>query len=382
MAGVYRSGKSAKWVSWWYDEHGRRRSRSAFTDKALALDLARREEAECRQVREGLLPPGERTRREAGRKPIVDHVEAYRLDLLARGDTAKHASHVAGALRRLLDDAEIRDLGTFAAERITSALGRLRQRRSARTVNHALGAVKAFAVWLHDSDRIAEVPRGLRKIPLANEQADRKRVRRALGRDDLARLLAATEAGPDQYLHGPTRSKHHKVPVTGPERATLYRLAMGTGFRANELRSLTPESFALEGDRPTVTVEAAYSKNGKRAIQPITRELADALRPFVAGKPAGAPVLTVPEKTAQMLRRDLEAAGIPYTTEAGTVDFHALRGSYVTHLIQSGADIKTVQMLARHSTPSLTLSRYAHTDEERQRKALKNMGNNDDTPGN
>jgi integrase len=48
--------------------------------------------------------------------------------------------------------------------------------------------------------------------------------------------------------------------MTGPDRAMLYRVAVGTGFRANELRSLTPESFDLDANPPKVTVEAAYSK--------------------------------------------------------------------------------------------------------------------------
>ena len=37
---------------------------------------------------------------------------------------------------------------------------------------------------------------------------------------------------------------------------------------------------------------------------------------------------TMPEKTAKMLRIDLEAVGIPYTTELGrVVDFHFLRNT-------------------------------------------------------
>jgi len=49
--------------------------------------------------------------------------------------------------------------------------------------------------------------------------------------------------------------------VAGPDRAILYRVAAGTGFRANELRSITPESFDLDADPPTAIVEAAFSKH-------------------------------------------------------------------------------------------------------------------------
>lgn len=40
----------------------------------------------------------------------------------------------------------------------------------------------------------------------------------------------------------------------------LYRVASGTGFRANELRSITPESFDLDADPPTITLAAASRK--------------------------------------------------------------------------------------------------------------------------
>jgi hypothetical protein len=47
-------------------------------------------------------------------------------------------------------------------------------------------------------------------------------------------------------------------------------------------------------------------------------------------------VLTLPTRTAAMLRVDLEAAGIPYRDTAGrVVDFHALRASYITYLVRT-----------------------------------------------
>jgi hypothetical protein len=60
-----------------------------------------------------------------------------------------------------------------------------------------------------------------------------------------------------------------------------------------------------------------------------------------------------------MIRVDLEAAGIAYETPSGVVDFHALRGCYISFLVSSGASVKTCQTLARHSTPSLTIGIYA-----------------------
>jgi hypothetical protein len=67
-----------------------------------------------------------------------------------------------------------------------------------------------------------------------------------------------------------------------------------------------------------------------------------------------------------MLRRDLEAAGIPYAVEGPDgpqwpqyADFHALRHSDLTLGGRAGLDLRTLQELAGHSTPVLT-ARYPH----------------------
>ncbi len=80
-----------------------------------------------------------------------------------------------------------------------------------------------------------------------------------------------------------------------------------------------------------------------------------------------------------MLRVDLAAAGVEYETSAGVADFHALRAAYITHLVESGASVKTCQTLARHSTPSLTIGIYAKTSLHDIRGAVENLP--DMTPG-
>jgi integrase len=147
--------------------------------------------------------------------------------------------------------------------------------------------------------------------------------------------------------------------MTGPDRATVYRLALGTGFRAAELASLTPASFRLDSDPPSVVCAAGYTKNGHHAEQPISDVLAGLLRPWVASRPPGHPVFDLTDRTAEMIRVDLAAAKIPYETDSGVCDFHSLRGVYISNLVSSGASVKTCQTLARHSTPSLTIGIYA-----------------------
>jgi hypothetical protein len=45
----------------------------------------------------------------------------------------------------------------------------------------------------------------------------------------------------------------------------------------------------------------------------------------------------------------------PYETASGVADFHALRAAYVSNHVASGASVKTCQILARHSSPALTI---------------------------
>jgi hypothetical protein len=74
-----------------------------------------------------------------------------------------------------------------------------------------------------------------------------------------------------------------------------------------------------------------------------------------------------------MLRVDLEAAGIPYETASGVADFHSLRSAYISHLVSSGASVKTCQTLARHSTPSLTIGVYAEASLHDIKGAVENL---------
>jgi integrase/recombinase XerD len=384
MAGVYkppadRLKKGTVWRVWYRAADGRRRWVKGFVDRAESVRLGATLEAEARKERYGLAGAGERTARQQALRPIAEHIEDYRRDVLSRGGTARHAKHVAGALTRLLTDASAPTLATLALDRVQAALGRLRAVRSARTANHALGAFRAFVRWLADAGRLVEVPRGLGRLKPYPQGDDHRRIRRALSEEELDRLLAATEAGPEVVTRRTPRSapgRHPTGKLTGPDRAILYHLAMATGFRAAELASLTPESFQLSGDSPTITVRACYSKRGKRSgrddVQPIRRDVAELLQGWLAGREPHKPVLAVPEKTAELLRADLERAGIPYRDEKGrVVDFHALRHSYITMLVRRGVNPKLVQKLARHSTITLTLDRYTSVDDAEVRDALE-----------
>jgi integrase len=269
--------------------------------------------------------------------------------------------------------------GDLAASKVQAAIAALRDEGLAlQTCNYYLRAIKQFSRWLWRDGRSREDV--LAHLSGYNAQLDRRHDRRALTGEELARLIQAAEKGAKIRA------------MTGPERATLYHLAVGTGFRANELRNLVPESFDLDARTPTVTVQAAYSKHRRKDVQPIRRDLADVLRPWLAGKEAGRPVFAMPDKPIKLIRTDLDAAREAWVEEARSkqernerrqsdflayrnsadrfVDFHALRHTYISRLVASGANIKVAQELARHSTPTLTLGRYAHVQLADQTRAL------------
>ena len=219
------------------------------------------------------------------------------------------------------------------------------------TSNGYLRAIKGFSRWLNKTERI-ERDR-LVSLSRLNEKTDRRHERRALDETELQGLLVATG-----------KSEGTFEGLTGTDRHMLYAVAMTTGFRAKELANLSPSSFDLETDGPTVTTKAAYSKNRREAVQPLAPDVAEALRGYLAGRPASLPVWPGEWFTnaAEMLRLDLEAAGMPYRDAEGHVcDFHALRHSYVSLLARSGVHPKGAQELARHSDIKLTMNVYTHT---------------------
>jgi integrase len=243
-----------------------------------------------------------------------------------------------------------------------------------------------------------KLPTRLMILTGLNAQSDVRRERRTLGADEFGRLVEAVKVGE------PSRG------LSGPDRALLYTVAANTGLRAGELVSLTADSFDLDTDQPTVTVEAAYSKHRRRDVLPLRADLVVRLRPFVSDSRSKAPDVgqncmvhkdeseavaegesasaarlwpgTWADRAAEMLAADLAAARsawmdevktdeekttraktdyLAYVDSAGRVfDFPALRHQFISNLARGGASPKEAQALARHSTITLTMDRYTH----------------------
>src|SRR5262249_17841960 len=124
--------------------------------------------------------------------PLADHVDAYLFHLEASGVSAKHLYEVRRQLRGLFADCRfgrLSDLDATAVERWL--VDRAAQGMSRRTRNTYLAADVAFANWCVAGNVKGMAGNSFAGIARANEEADRRRTRRALDEADLAKLLEA-----------------------------------------------------------------------------------------------------------------------------------------------------------------------------------------------
>jgi integrase len=202
----------------------------------------------------------------------------------------------------------------------------------------------------------------LRVLKPLNVRLDRRHVRRALEPQELRELLCVTALAPVRQG------------VDGAERALVYRVALETGLRANEIRSLRTASLqGVDTAEPTLTVQAGASKRRREDVVPIRPDLASALAAHVRGRKPWEPMFALNRswRPCEMLSHDLAAAGIDQRDEHGHVaDFHSLRVACISALARANVPPKVVQALARHSTPLLTYDRYVKIGKDDERRAL------------
>jgi integrase len=316
----------------------------------MAQRIANGMESQVRAIKTGTADPREAGWAEAERKLLTDHAHDWHAGLIARERSPYYANLSRDRVLRLIEMTRAQRISQLNLSSIQIALAELRSIHgrsgnvglSDASVNHHARAVKMFTKWLWRDGRVREDP----LCHLSMGRVMTKRTRNALEPEDAACLIATTRTEPSRWG------------MMGEDRSILYAIALGTGFRANECRSLTPKDFDLDADQPTITCRAAYTKNHNEAVQPIRPELADLLRSWVRGKAPGKPVFEFRiDNAARMLREDLEAARVDQPED---YDFHCLRHTYVSLLVRSGVSIKVVQTLARHADPAMTLGIYTH----------------------
>jgi integrase len=398
MASVFKAANAKRYTILYFDENGDRRKAKGCTDKAESERIANRLENEVSLRRAGLIDRKAEVYRDRESTPLASHIADWEANLIAQGHTVKHAKHTTNRVRRLVammlgakealidhrclrpndrGDVAVKIMNAIAPARLSTlnrdkvqdAIARFKAAGwSLQTCNHYRAAAKAFSKWCHDSERTREdILRGVKGF---NVKEDRRHDRRTVSLDELRTLIEAAE-------HGPIVMR-----MTGPQRALCYRLAVASGLRYSEIAIIAPESF--DWNAPSVTVEAAYTKNGETATLPLPTDLAADLAAYVAPLPPGKPIFPLPaDKGAKMLRKDLAVAGIEYEDVSGLFfDFHSLRCQTATLADQAGISPRVVQKMMRHSSLELT-GRYTRpraVDIEAAAGMLPNLKPEGDRP--
>ena len=151
----------------------------------------------------------------------------------------------------------------------------------------------------------------------------------------------------------------------------LVELLYGAGLRVSEAIGLQKSSVDLDA-----RLVRCIGKGSKERIVPIGRQAAQALRRYLAhGRPfidaRHRPELFLNAKGGGLtragafliLRRLAEKAGL----EPERVHPHLLRHSFATHLLEGGADLRSVQEMLGHADLATT-ELYTHVSDRRRRE--------------
>ena len=341
---------NGKYLVQWVDENGKHCTATAPT-KEDARALAAEMDSRTFRAKHGIIDRDGAALAAAERVALAQHIEDWDQGVRDKGGTREHQERYRRLVREALLDGcgfqRISDLDAVPVQRWIASKG---GEWSAATGNHAVKAVRAFSRWLQLHGRSSRHRLALVKL---RNVGDGEHPRGVLLPDEFEKVVRAAEAGPVRYG------------LSADDRGMLYRLKMCTGFRTTHLAKLTPESFVLDAAAPHVVRRGTGDNKAKhRKPHPIAPELAELLRPWLAGRPAARPVFDLPKwrlpNVVRMWRADLKAAGVAEFNAAGEQrTFAALRHTGIS-LVVAAAGYKAGQEFAGHSTPKLTLQTYTH----------------------
>jgi len=359
MGRVFKRKRYRSWYIRYTPHTGRSTTVKGLPDYDDTVAMMERLEHETKLIQEGYIDAQDVKAANSKHTLLAEYAKQYEKWLTGKGRTANHAKRTRGYIETVCDEAEWETLPDIDAMNLGELKATWRKAKmGARAINARLVAVKAFTRWLWRHDRVKTDP--LATVERLGTDKDPRHPRRAMTEEEVRGLLSATHNARKRYG------------MTGPVRAMLYRLAVETGARANELRTLTRGMVDLE--HRTMTVLAAYAKNGKEAALPLRRGTTEALALILKGLKVTDRVfdMPIPSLVSKMLRADLKAAGITYRDDLGrVVDFHALRHTCGSMLAAKGVHPRTVQTLMRHSDINVTMKYYTHTYRDQETEAVE-----------
>ena len=201
--------------------------------------------------------------------------------------------------------------------------------------------------------------RGLAKSPVAEVQLPKPEKK-------LPVVLSVTQI--DELLALPLQVPTHKqtLPWMPLRDAAILELFYSCGLRISELRGLDVKDVDFHGESVRVTGKGAKERLvpiGGPALSALQRYLREAVvtnGPIFLGKSR---TRITQQAIDLLLKKYLKLSSIPFK-----ISPHKLRHSFATHLLDAGADLRSVQSLLGHASLSTTQI-YTHVTKERLRSA-------------
>jgi integrase/recombinase XerD len=232
---------------------------------------------------------------------------------------------------------------------------------AARSVARRLSAIRQFYRFLFTEGIRGDDPTGTIIGPRQGQV-----IPKVLSEAEVDRLLQTAAGEVDKAADLAARLSALRL-------RALVELLYATGLRVSELVALPMR--ALAGDRRIVTV---VGKGRRERIVPLTPAARDAVAAYgAARKKAGgsnSPFLFPAtggegHLTRQVFARDLKGLAARAGIDTAKVSPHVLRHAFASHLLQNGADLRSVQQLLGHADISTTQI-YTHILEERLRRLV------------
>jgi len=383
---IFKRADDGPWYISWYDAAGKRKSQNVkTTDRATAQRILAKKLGDVALRRDGVIDPRQEAVVIEAAKAIEVHLDDFEAMLGARQRSEDHISRTVGFIREVCAAAAFEKASDITADGVNRVMAAMKAKgKAARTIQGRVVACKAFTKWLADHGKLAHDP--LRSVKRPSVKTDRRLRRRMLLPAEWPYLRAAVlTSGPRDGMN----------PL---ERVALYAVAIQTGLRSAELRSLTKADLFLAGEKPYVRCKAEHTKNSQEARQYIQPDLAEQLRQMVATKTPTASVFAMPDEwhVAEMLRDDLAAARQAWLGElkhdpdarsrreetdflaaknhqGEVLDFHGLRHTTGAWLAVQGVHPNVIKTVMRHSSITLTMDTYGHLLPDQHAEAVAGM---------
>jgi integrase len=320
------------------------------SDERVARAKFEQRQQEHEREAAGLITP--RRFRDAAKEPLDELCERFLTELTARDKADGTIKKYRIALQTVRREAGWKVLGQVTERSMQEWMLESKMRPKSR--NDYLAVWSRMFRWMR---RQRLVPENICEfVERMDTHKSAREYRRALTEEEAIRLLMTAPH--------PRRVFYRLVLETGLRRLEMLRLRVGDFFLGDEKPKMgvaTPmTTFAIDAAGPCVRAPGSITKNHKPALLSLSAELALELRKLI---PADAPasdrafVKLVPKNPA--FRRDLARAGIKPVDDLGRrADLHALRKTFGTHLVLSGAEPRVVMEAMRQSDLKLTMKTY------------------------